>query len=150
VNLVMIIHALGAIHLLRPQKKSSFWPPLTSVHMSWTPSLPCGRPHAVDMKYTPLSWNGYYNDFPDLTLKFDSMIVIYLKLLLVIYITNLHWQKISTFYSVQRRNSGKNDANFFAWEEDRMTSVNSNFNFLCERPHGAWPLYPRPHASTWA
>jgi len=30
-----------------------------------------------------------------------------------------------------------------------MTSVNSNFNFLCGRPHGAWPL-PHPHASTWA
>jgi len=28
-----------------------------------------------------------------------------------------------------------------------MTSVDSNFNFLCGRPHGAWP---RPHASTWA
>jgi len=28
-----------------------------------------------------------------------------------------------------------------------MTSVDSIFNFLCGRPHGAWP---RPHASTWA
>jgi len=34
------------------------------------------------------------------------MTVIYLKLLLVIYITNLYLRKISTFYSVQRRNSG--------------------------------------------
>ena len=33
----------------------------------------------------------------------------------------------------------KNYANFFAREEDRMTSVDSNFNFLCGRPHGAWP-----------
>jgi len=56
--------------------------------------------------------------------------------LLVIYI-NL-W-KISTFYSVQRGNSGEKDANFFAWEEDSMTSVDFNFNLLCGRPHGAWP-----------
>src|SRR6218665_2406520 len=34
------------------------------------------------------------------------MIVIYLKLLLVIYITNLYWRKIPKFYSVRRRNSG--------------------------------------------
>ena len=34
--------------------------------------------------------------------------------LLVIYITNLYRRKISTLYSVQRRNSGKKDANFFA------------------------------------
>jgi len=30
-----------------------------------------------------------------------------------------------------------------------MTPVDSNFNFLCGRPHGSWPL-PCPHASTWA
>jgi len=35
------------------------------------------------------------------------MIVIYLKLILVIYITNLYHRKISTFYSVQRWNFGK-------------------------------------------
>jgi len=68
--------------------------------------------------------------------------------LLVIYITNLYRRKFSTFYSVERRNSGKKDTNFFAWE-DRMTSVDLFFNFLCGHPHGAWPL-PRPHASTWA
>jgi len=42
--------------------------------------------------------------------------------LLIIFITNLYHRKISTFYSVQRRNSGKKYANFFAGEEDRMTS----------------------------
>jgi len=32
-----------------------------------------------------------------------------------------------------------------------MMSVDSNFNFLCGCPRGAWPLSPcRPHASTWA
>jgi len=30
-----------------------------------------------------------------------------------------------------------------------MMSVDSNFKFLCGRPHGTW-LPPRPHASTWA
>jgi len=35
------------------------------------------------------------------------MIAIYLELLLVIYIANLYRRKISTFYYVQRRNSGK-------------------------------------------
>ena len=58
-------------------EKIGFLTPLP-VHMSQTP--PCGRPHAVDMKYTSLSWNGEYNDLPDLKLKFDYMIVIYLKL----------------------------------------------------------------------
>src|SRR6218665_1904129 len=51
---------------------------------------------------------------------------------------------MSTFYSVQRRNSGTKDANFFAGEEDSMMSVDSNFNFLCGRPHGAGPPFPRP------
>ena len=35
------------------------------------------------------------------------------------------------------------------WEEDRMMSVDSNFNFLCGRPHGAWPPSSHPR-STWA
>ena len=61
--------------------------------------------------------------------------------LLIIYITNLYRRQISTFYSAQRRNSGKKDTNFFAWEE-RMMSVDSNFNFLCGRPHGAGPHPP--------
>ena len=64
-------------------------------------------------------------------------------MLLVIYI-------VETFslFSVKRRNYGKKDANFFAWEEDSMTSVDSNFNFLCGRPHGAGhpppPVHMRP------
>ena len=35
-------------------------------------------------------------------------------ILLVIYITNLYRRQISTFYSVKRRNSGKNDVSCFA------------------------------------
>src|SRR6218665_2624177 len=68
---------------------------------------------------------------------FTSDCNLFQTVLLVIYITNLYSRKISTFYSVQRRNSCKKDTNFFAREEDRMTSVDSNFNFLCGRPHGA-------------
>src|SRR6218665_2700229 len=68
--------------------------------------------------------------------------------LLVIYITNLYRRKFSTFYSVERQNSDKKDTNFFAREEDRMTSVDSIFNFLCGRPHGASPPSPGTHAST--
>jgi len=30
-----------------------------------------------------------------------------------------------------------------------MKSVDSNFNFLRGRPHGAGPTFPRPHASIW-
>jgi len=33
--------------------------------------------------------------------------------------------------------SGKKDANFFTGVEDSMTSVDSNFNLQCGRPHGA-------------
>ena len=51
---------------------------------------PCGRPHAGVIKYSSLSENSWYNDLPDLKPKFDyNMIVIYLKLLLVIYITTV-------------------------------------------------------------
>ena len=49
---------------------------------------------------------------------------------------------MSTF-SVQRRNSGKKDANFFAGEEDSMMSVDIIF---CVDVHMG--LDPRPHAST--
>ena len=52
-------------HPFMTSKKSGFWPRPVDVHM------------VVDMKYTSLSWNGQYND---LKLKFDYMIVIYLKL----------------------------------------------------------------------
>jgi len=40
-------------------KKIGFCPLCPHVS-TWAgpPSPPCGRPHAVDMKYTPLSWNG--------------------------------------------------------------------------------------------
>ena len=48
--------------------------------------------------------------------------------------------KISTFYSVQRRNSGPKNANFFAWEADWMTSLGSNF--VCGRPQGVFPFPP--------
>ena len=40
-------------------KKSGFWPPCPHASTWAGPPLPpCGRPHTVEMKYTPLSWNG--------------------------------------------------------------------------------------------
>jgi len=69
-----------------------------------------------------------------------------LKILLLIYIA----EKFPLFIPSKDEILVKKDANFLAWEEDRMTSVDYNFNFLCGRPHGAWPPSPSPHASTWA
>src|SRR6218665_2152031 len=63
-------------------------------------------------------------------------------ILLVIYITNLYRRKISTFLLSKDEILVKKDANFFAREEDSMPSVDSNFNFLCGRPHGAGPPPP--------
>ena len=52
------------------------------------------------------------------------MIVIYLKPVpFVIFITNLYRRKIFTFYSAQRRNSGKKRRQLICMREDRMTSV---------------------------
>jgi len=136
-------------------KKSCFWPTSPCLHEPDPPSHPCGRPHAVDNS----TWNTHRSLKTASRLQWSSRPKAEIRLydcnlfktvLLVIYITNLYCWKISTFYSVQRQNSGKKDANFFAWEEDRMTSVDSSFNFLCWRPHGAWPPSPCPHASTWA
>ena len=62
---------------------------------------------------------------------------IYLKLYswqLNINVYRPYWRNISAFYS------SKKNANFLAWEEDRMTSVGSNF--LCGRPRGAYPILP--------
>src|SRR6218665_214190 len=83
-------------------------------HMRLThPLVDVNLPSSYDD--TSHSENSSYNDLPDLKLKFDyNMIVIYLKLLLVIYITNLYCRQISIFYSVQRRNSGSKYAHFFA------------------------------------
>jgi len=69
------------------------------------------------------------------------------KTVLLDYITNLYRRKFSTFYSDERRNSDKKDTNFFAWEEDRMTSVDSIFNFLCGCPHEACPPSTCVHLS---
>jgi len=99
--------------------------PLVDVHM-W--SMWCGRREIhVALLKQPVQWPS--------GLKAEIRLYdcnLFKTVLLVIYITNLYRWKISTFYS------GKKDANFFAWDEDRMTSVDSNFNFLCGHPHGAW------------
>ena len=50
--------SLGAIHLWRPQKITFLTSPVHMHPHGPDPLPPCGRPHTVDMKYTPLSWNG--------------------------------------------------------------------------------------------
>ena len=98
--------------------------------MSLTPP-PYGRPHAIDMKYTSF----YIKLLVQRTSGNASMIslqcfetIAYYSFVLLIY-TN----KKSTFYSVQ--NYGPKIVNFFAWEENWMTSV--GYNFMSGRPHGA-------------
>ena len=136
---------LGAIHLWRPQKNQAFDPsPLsTCIHMGqtrpsplWTSTRGRHEKHTALLKRL-VQWPSG----PKAEIRlYDCNL--FKTVLLVIYTTNLYRRKISTFYSVQRRNSGKIYTNFFAWEEDRMMSVDSNFNFLCIRPHGAWPPTP--------
>jgi len=68
---------LNLIHLRRPQESQVFDAPpqSTRVHMILIPP-PCGRPHAINMKYTSLSWNSWYNHLPNLKLKFNYNIIV--------------------------------------------------------------------------
>jgi len=138
-------------------KKSGF-PPLPCPYAStwagpppllWTSTCSRHEIHIVLLKRTASSLHLQWPSGPKAEIWLQDCNLFNI-VLLVIYITNLYLWKISTFYSVQRRNSGKKYANFFAGEEDRMTSVDSNFNFLCGRKHGAWSPSSCPHASTWA
>jgi len=68
--------------------------------------------------------------------------------LLVIYVTNLYRKKISLFIPSKDEILVKKTTTSL---HEKMTPVDSNFNFLYGRPHWAWPhLPPRPHVSTWA
>jgi len=111
-------------------KKSGFWLPslpLVDVHMrsTWKP---------IDVWKWLVQWPS--RRIAEIRL-YDCNL--FKTVLLVIYITNLYHQKNPRF-SVQSRYSGKKDANLFAWEEDRMMSVDPSVNVLCGRPHWAWPL----------
>ena len=118
-------------------KKLGFWPlplPTWAGHPSWTSTWGRHEIHIALLKRI-VQWSSG----PKAEIRlYDCNL--FKTVLLVIYITDLYHRKFSTFYSIERRNSGKKDTNFFAWEEDRMTSVDYNFNFLCGRPHGSWPL----------
>src|SRR6218665_989313 len=91
-------------HPFMKSTKNPVFDPPPPVHM---------RPHGPDPPPLWTSTRGRHEIHtallkrlvPDLKLKFDYMIVIYLTVLLVIYITNLGRRKIFTCYSVQRRNS---------------------------------------------
>jgi len=111
-------------------RNSGFWHP-SPVHMRWTPLLwttTC-RCHEVH-----ITLEKQLVQYPS---RHKAEIRLFKTAQLVIYITNLYWQIISTFYSVETQLWSKK-ANFIAWEEDRTTSLGCNF--LCKRPHGADPL----------
>src|SRR6218665_722797 len=69
--------------------------------------------------------------------------------MLVIYIINLYHQKLSTFYSVQRRNSGKKRRQLLCMRR-RQDDVSGLLNLIfCGDVHMIRdPPPPRPHAST--
>jgi len=58
--------------------------------------------------------------------------------MLLIYIA----EKFPLFIPSKDESFLKTYANFFAGEEDRMTSVDSKFNFLCGRPPETDPSLP--------
>src|SRR6218665_1797858 len=70
------------------------------------------------------------------------MLVIYLNCTISNLCHSFLSQKNFHFFLSKDEILVKKDANFFAWEEDSMTSVDSNFNFLRGRPHGAGPPSP--------
>jgi len=107
-------------YLLFSRKKTRLFTTRTRASTwDWPPPSPWGLPLRHKIHITLWKQLVAYNHISDLNPKFDyNMIVIYFKLLLVIYITNLYWRdnNISTLYSVQRRNSGTKKYYFFAWE----------------------------------
>jgi len=109
--------------------KSGFDPLLYCVNASLTPPSPCGRPHAIAIhialqkQLVGLQWPSG----PKAKMRLNYQCNFFETILLFIYITSLYWQKISTFYSIQRRHYDLK-TNFFAWEEDRMTSVGYEFS----------------------
>jgi len=133
----------GAIHLWCPQKIGFLTPSPVHMHSHepdplWTST--CGR-HEIHIAL--LKRLVQWPSGPKAEIRTYGC-NLFTTVLLIFFITNLYRRKIFTFYSGQRRNSGKKDTNFFAWEEDMMMSVDSNFNFLCGCPRGPLPLHMRP------
>ena len=79
-----------------------------------------------EMHITLLKWLVQWPSGPKAEIRiYDCNL--FKTVLLVIYITNLYCRRIFTFYSIQLV-SAKKDTNFFAWEEDKITSVRSTLN----------------------
>ena len=126
-------------------KISGFWPP-PLVHM---------RPHDQD-PHTPL-WTSTYGRH-EIHIALLKRLVqwpsgpiteirlydcnLFKTVLVVIYITNLYRRKVSTFYSAERRNSGKRTPTSL---HEKKTAWHQWTLFLIF----VWTS-PRPHASTWA
>ena len=129
-------------------QKIRFLTPLPSVHMR--PHGPDPPPPLVDV-HTRSTWNTHRSlktdSRPTMTYRTwswnSTMIVIYLNCTISNYLLLIHIaEKFPLFIPSKEEIPVKKYTNFFAREEDRMTSVDSNFNFLCGRPHGAWPAPP--------
>ena len=127
--------SIVAIYLWRPQKIEFFLPHAST----WArPPLPlwtstCGR-HEIHIAL--LKWRAQWPSGLKAEIRlYDCNL--FKTVLLLIFITNRYRGKFPLFIPSKDEILVKTVANFFAWEEDRMKSVDSNFNFLCGRPHWA-------------
>jgi len=119
------LHRYRVIHLWRPQENRDFLPP-PLVHMRLT---------LVDV-HTQSTWDTHSSletastillpSGPKAEIRLKYQCILLETILLVAYNKSLYWWKISTFYSSLETKFWSKKANFFAWEEDRMTSVGSN------------------------
>jgi len=122
----------------------------TCVHMNRAPSplwtSTCGR-HEIHIALLKRLVQWPSRPKADIRLG-PYMIVIYLKDFwrYKLLISNLYYWLISpkNFHFLFRPKTKfwLKNANFFSRDKDRMMSVDSNFNFLCGRPHGAWLPFP--------
>jgi len=129
-------------HPFMTSKKNSDIDPLHPVHMSrtppplWTSSFGRHEIHIALLKRL-VQWTSG----PKAEIRlYDCNL--FKTVLVVIYITNLYRRKVSTFYSAERRNSGKRTPTSL---HEKKTAWHQWTLFLIF----VWTS-PRPHASTWA
>jgi len=140
---------LGVIHLRRPLENRVFDPP-SPVHMHpHEPDLPsplwmstCHRHEIhIALQKQLVQWPSGSKDEMRLKYHCNCLKLYYYFFILLVYILtkNFHF-----LFCPKTKFWSKKNANFFAWEEDRMTSV--GYNFLCGHPHGAdTPIHRLPH-----
>ena len=136
--------SLGAIHLWRPLKNRVFGP--LPVHMrSHEPDPPtplwtstCGR-HEIHIALLKQLVQWPSGSKPEIRL-YDCNL--FKTVLLVIYITNLYRRKFSTFYSVERRNSGKKWCQLLCMSRRQDDICGLYFKFSVWT--STWGLLPSP------